>query len=635
MTPSIGEKREGDSIEAPDGKKHQPTPSKVDHFEKGLAPIKPEFIIDHKAAPPSYNDDEAEDSKSGETGGQSKRGKKNRGQNKKRDLKQVKDEVRLCPSLINPDNQRECSQGEKCTNLHDIDEYILSKPADIEGICPVYQAIGYCPSGYKCRWLSSHYEKETKKILKDAALYEESKKTNYEINYLPIQSKHALQKRKYEFTRVHEVTKYLDKVRNVTFTLNGGKDEDGKDPKLPDQETEQAKLSDNKKDIMASYIDPPFKIAEKKKLDLRGAKIVSPLTTVGNLPYRRLMKTLGADVTYSEMALCSPLIQGYNAEWALPKAHSSEYPGFGVQIATNQYDHSTRVAEVISRELGQVSELNLNCGCPIDLLYRQGQGSALMEQAPKLLRVLKGMNACSGDIPVTLKIRTGTKDNKNIAKSLVEKVLAEGDTAAITLHGRSRQQRYTKEADWNYIGEVGKVIKEWNEKKEEDKERSDIQRTNFVGNGDVFTYEDWYKGVGLEGVDSVMVARGALIKPWIFEEVESQQYLDKSATERLEYLKQYANFALEHWGSDEYGIQSARRYMLEFMSFTHRYIPVGILERLPPKLNERPPQWKGRNELETLLGSTNYQDWIKVTEMFLGKVSDKFQFVPKHKSNAH
>lgn len=633
--PSIGEKREGDSIEAPDIKKHQLQATKVDHFEKGLAPIKPEFIIDHKATVAAYNDDEAEDSKSGDTGNQSKRGKKNRGQNKKRELKQVKDEVRLCPSLINPDNQRECSQGEKCTNVHDIDVYIASKPADIEGVCPVYTAIGYCPSGYKCRWLSFHFDKESKKILKDTVLYEESKKDNYEINYLPVPSKHALQKKKYEFKTVHEVTKYLDKVRNVTFTLNGGKDEDGKDPKLPDQETEQAKLSDNKKDIMASYIDPPFKIAEKKKLDLRGAKIVSPLTTVGNLPYRRLMKTLGADVTYSEMALCSPLIQGYNAEWALPKAHSSEYPGFGVQIATNQYDHSTRVAEIISRELGQVSELNLNCGCPIDLLYRQGQGSALMEQAPKLLRVLKGMNACSGDIPVTLKIRTGTKDNKNIAKSLVEKVLAEGDTAAITLHGRSRQQRYTKEADWNYIGEVGKVVQQWNEKKEEDKERSDVQRTNFVGNGDVFTYEDWYKGVGLEGVDSVMVARGALIKPWIFEEVESQQYLDKSATERLEYLRQYANFALEHWGSDEYGIQSARRYMLEFMSFTHRYIPVGILDRLPPKLNERPPQWRGRNELETLLGSTNYQDWIKVTEMFLGKVSDKFQFTPKHKSNSH
>lgn len=75
--------------------------------------------------------------------------------------------------------------------------------------------------------------------------------------------------------------------------------------------------------------------------------------------------------------------------------------------------------------------------------------------------------------------------------------------------------------------------------------------------------------------------------------------------------------------------------MCEFLSFTHRYIPVGIMERLPPKLNERPPKWVGRNEMETMLASTDYKDWIKITEMFLGKASEEFQFIPKHKSNAY
>jgi len=133
----------------------------------------------------------------------------------------------------------------------------------------------------------------------------------------------------------------------------------------------------------------------------------------------------------------------------------------------------------------------------------------------------------------------------------------------------------------------------------------------------------------------VMVARGALIKPWIFEEVEAQQYLDKSSSERLDMLGNFSKFAIEHWGSDEYGVNIARRFMCEFISFTHRYIPVGIMERLPPKLNERPPTWVGRNEMETFLASTDYKDWIKITEMFLGKASDDFQFVPKHKSNAY
>ncbi|EGW33172.1 uncharacterized protein SPAPADRAFT_60480 [Spathaspora passalidarum NRRL Y-27907] len=335
------------------------------------------------------------------------------------------------------------------------------------------------------------------------------------------------------------------------------------------------------------------------------------------------------------MALAVPLIQGTNPEWALPKAHCSEYPGFGVQIAASKHWMAAKAAETIYKETSNVSELNLNCGCPIDLLYRQGQGSALLDQPSRLMRILRGMNASSGDIPVTVKIRTGTKDGKNTAKSLVERVLKEGDVAAITLHGRSRQQRYTREADWEYISEVGQVVKQWNDKKEEDKESSDTPRTFFVGNGDVFTHLDWHTAVDTDGIDSVMVARGALIKPWIFEEVEAGQYLDKSASERLDILKTYADFAIEHWGSDDYGVGLARRFMCEFLSFTHRYIPVGILERLPPKINERPPKWMGRNDMETLLASTDYKDWIKITELFLGKAGEDFQFIPKHKSNAY
>ena len=75
--------------------------------------------------------------------------------------------------------------------------------------------------------------------------------------------------------------------------------------------------------------------------------------------------------------------------------------------------------------------------------------------------------------------------------------------------------------------------------------------------------------------------------------------------------------------------------MLEYLAFTHRYIPVGLLEHLPPKLNERPPRYRGRDEMETLLASDNYLDWMKIAEMFLGKAGEGFKFVPKHKSNSY
>lgn len=594
--------------------------SQVKSTPKGVAAIKAEYIIANPTKPVEeayINDDEAEGGDrgteaDGDRGG--KKGKKRRGQNKNRDNRQQHEEVRLCTSLIDPQNPKPCTYGaDHCRNCHDVDVYLAAKLEDVEGPCPVFAAIGYCPAGLKCRWLHSHYNKETKELLRniDNLLKAIDGEFNFEVNKISAELKTQLQRKKYDFSKANKVTNFLD-----TLVKN---------------ETKQ----DIQKENLQSYLEAAFKPAEKKKLDLRNAKIVSPLTTVGNLPYRRLMRTLGADVTYSEMALTIPLLQGTNSEWALPKAHRLEYPGFGVQIAASKHWAAAKAAEAIYNECGNVSELNLNCGCPIDLLYRQGQGSALMDQPPKMIRILKGMNLCSGDIPVTVKIRTGVKDAKNTAKPLVERLLKEGDVAAITLHGRSKQQRYTKEADWNYIGEVAEVVQKWNDIKEDDKERTDIQRTNFVGNGDVYTHEDWYKATSIPGVDSVMVARGALIKPWIFEEVNAQQYLDKSAQERLDILRTFSNYALEHWGSDEYGVGQARRFMCEFISFTHRYIPVGILERLPPRINERPPMWRGRNELETLLGSSDYQDWIKITEMFLGKAGPNFQFTPKHKSNAY
>lgn len=595
-------KREHESPIKPEAKKPRTD------YDKGLAPIKPEFVVESVKVEEAYDDEEAEGGDRGQE--QSKRSKKNRGQNKKRDLKQQKEEVRLCLTMVDPLDPKECRFGpDKCKNTHDVGYYLLTKPADIEGKCPVYVAIGYCPAGLKCRWLGSHYNKEKNELLK-----EDKKTDNYELNKISPDRRMDLQKHRYVFEKADSYNKYLDSL--VKNDAN-------------------AKKQEETKDNAASYVEAPFKPAEKKRINLHRAKIVSPLTTVGNLPYRRLMKTLGADVTYSEMALSLPLLQGTKPEWALPKAHSTEYPGFGVQLAANHHQQASKAAEAIYNEAPNVSELNLNCGCPIDLLYRQGQGSALLDQPAKLVRILNGMNACSGDIPVTFKIRTGTKDNKNTAISLVNRVLSETDVAAVTLHGRSRQQRYTREADWDYIGEVARSVKEMNEKKQENKDLTDTQPTWFVGNGDCFTHEQWHEAVNTEGIDSVMVARGALIKPWIFEEIESQQYLDKLATQRLEHLRTFANFAVEHWGSDEYGIEVARRFLCEFIGFTHRYIPIGILERLPPKLNERPPKWRGRNELETLLGSTDYRDWIKITEMFLGKASPNFQFVPKHKSNSY
>ncbi|EDO15602.1 hypothetical protein Kpol_483p21 [Vanderwaltozyma polyspora DSM 70294] len=637
-------------------------------FSKGIAHIKAEFIAksnDNSQFQQAYNDEEIADAdRIGAEGGKNSRKhkKKQRGQNKSRDNRQVKEEKVLCPKYIqgySEDGESLCQFGDKCRFVHDIKEYLSHKKPEIEldqfKICPVFDALGFCPMGFKCRFMSSHFDKENFKLVKRGTDEERQKlwSLDHEVNRITSEEKLSLIKRRFPFTKSNEVLDIIDSIQQEFRDITApkvSKEEASEDkpkdsneaevaPQVLQREEELKKKREHQRELYLKYKDTRYFAQEKKDLDLRRKKIVSPLTTVGNLPYRRLMRKLGADVTYSEMALAVPLIQGTNSEWALPKAHSTEIPGFGVQIACSKAWQAAKAAEALAKFTPDINEINLNSGCPIDLLYRQGSGSALLDNPARMIRCLNAMNYVSDSIPITVKIRTGTRDSHPVADTLVKRLVYETDVAAITLHGRSRQQRYTRVADWDYVSTVAKSLREseasFLESAEGKESRESKRRIQFVGNGDVNNFEDWHRILNNdENIDSIMVARGALIKPWVFEEVDAQQHLDKSSTERLEILRDYAQFSMEHWGTDEYGIAQCRRFFCEFMSFFHRYIPIGICERYPVQLNERPPNWVGRDDLETLMGSTDARDWIKLSEMFFGKVEESFVFTPKHKSSS-
>ncbi|KAK9467739.1 hypothetical protein V1512DRAFT_117487 [Lipomyces arxii] len=576
-----------------------------DARDKGVSKIKPEYLLAKAHKQIEIDDDDAE------AGGKS-RVKKERGQNKGRKFAKAQDSVRFCNTI--QDGESVCKFGAECRYEHDVQKYIDSKPPDLGDKCPVYEEIGYCPSGLKCRWLHSHLIAESLKLVMDE---EKKAKAGYEVNRISRENQTLLQKKKFPTPKSNVLLPYLDALKDA------------------DMSESQIRNGEEKAEAAAAYVEPPLQPSEKQTLNLDRKMILSPLTTVGNLPFRRMCRYYGAEVTYSEMALALPLLQGSKGEWALPRTHSSERGGFGIQIAAPKLWQSTKATEVLTATCEEMSEINLNCGCPIDLVYRSGAGSALLDSQAKLLRMLKGMNTVSGQIPVTAKIRMGTRDNHPNAKKLVTRMITEGDVAAITLHGRSRQQRYTRSADWKYIGETAKIVRDMYEEHDEKEKDRDRKKVWFIGNGDCYSWKDWVDAVDEHGVDSVMVARGALIKPWIFEEIQARQYLDKSATQRLDIIKTFANYGLEHWGTDEYGINNCRRYLCEYLSFSYRYVPEGILEVLPARLQDRPPLWRGRNDLETLLGSGDYRDWIKISEMFLGPVHESFDFKPKHKSNAY
>lgn len=634
-----------------------------------------ETNIDDSAEAASHA--EREDDKRGKN---DKKGKKKKptGQNTNRSFGKSRDEKGLCSSrMFSAEfSPQECQWGEKCRFEHDLRTYLREhKREDLttfDGKCPVWDALGQCHAGWKCRLVSSHStERETADGKKELILLEDEERKEKAkprvpfatpeglVNIISNEGKNALYRKRESTPRADAYSDWLNKAsQELEKELHGQRQGEGETKANGDgdkaKDESDTKAKEEKEETRAQFIEQPFLPSEKRRIYFGPeTPTLAPLTTQGNLPFRRLCTDMGAQFTYSEMAFSMPLVQGGKSEWTLLKAHESEMlpptiiPGdnvvqgydnsrdfkFGAQIAANKPWQALKATEVLSKFTPHLRVIDLNCGCPIDLVYRDGAGSALLEHQSKLEKIIRGMNAVSQEIPITVKIRMGTKDNQPTALKLAERIVLGGyessllnvgppGAAAITLHGRSRQQRYTKQADWGYIADCAALIKRLNEKKDEitDTIREPDARyqpnggkTYFLGNGDCYSHVDYDEHVNNAGVDAVMVARGALIKPWIFEEIQTGQYLDKSASERLSYIEKFAKYGLEAWGSDEHGVGTTRRFLLEWLSFAYRYVPIGLLEYLPPHINDRPPAWRGRNELETLMASGNYKDWIKIT----------------------
>lgn len=155
---------------------------------------------------------------------------------------------------------------------------------------------------------------------------------------------------------------------------------------------------------------------EKPSINWKNKLCLSPLTTVGNLPFRRICKEFGADVTCGEMAMCSSLLQGFPQEWALIKRHESE-DIFGVQLCANNPYSLTKCGELLNSQ-ANVDFVDLNLGCPIELVYQSGGGSGMLNRP----RVLETSIKCLSDVlnvPLTVKTRTGVYSKENVAHTFV------------------------------------------------------------------------------------------------------------------------------------------------------------------------------------------------------------------------
>uniref|UniRef100_A0A6F9DC27 tRNA-dihydrouridine(47) synthase [NAD(P)(+)] n=1 Tax=Phallusia mammillata TaxID=59560 RepID=A0A6F9DC27_9ASCI len=575
----------------------------------GNAKIKTEYIFEKTRTLQVCEKESGDSTNVQPANGKPNKKNKARGQNKNRPRRPLElNSEKLCPSKVTGT----CMFGEKCKYMHNIEDYMKIKPTDIGDKCHAYRTHGKCNYGFTCRYGGDHIEKNENEYINQTNNEKELQNPMPVItNSLPRELQVGLRKRKVNFDRTVEALKCIEqhhakrKKGEVILTPN-----------------ENARV-DHQTDIKSSVTTGPIldtdvislRKCEKKTIDFRNKLYLAPLTTCGNLPFRVMCKQMGADITCGEMALATNLLQGQTSEWALIKRHPCE-DIFGVQLCGAFPDTMSRCAELLNKNC-DVDFIDINMGCPIDLIYHKGAGSALMRRTNKLFDVVTGMTSVL-DIPLTCKLRTGIESKKNIAHNILP-LLRDSGVSLATLHGRSREARYTRIADWSYVSECAKVA----------------SPMPLFGNGDILSHHDYYSALEHTDVSGIMIARGALIKPWIFTEIKEQRDWDISSTERLDIIQKFANEGLLHWGSDTRGVETTRRFLLEWLSFLHRYIPVGILETVPQRINERPPYYVGRNDLETLFASPNSNDWIKISEMVLGRIPDNFSFLPKHKANSY
>jgi tRNA-dihydrouridine synthase 3 len=327
--------------------------------------------------------------------------------------------------------------------------------------------------------------------------------------------------------------------------------------------------------------------------ELPGAVVMAPMTKGSNLPYRRLAIELGARVLVSEMVVARRLKQRRRGEFALIRRAAGE-PCFGVQLAGNRPDELAWAAALVEARGADFVDLNL--GCPIDHFTRKGLGAALARQPGRVRRNVEAMRAAVR-VPVTIKIRLGWSASKRNYLDLA-RAAVDGGAAAITVHGRTREARYRHPADWDAIAEVAGAV-----------------AVPVIGNGDLLYPHEVRERLAASGCAAVMIARGALIKPWIFKEAASG-YWDITAEERVAIYRRFVALAAEHWQLDDYGRARLRTFLRWHAGFWCRYVPRRA-DGSWPSMQHRESAFEPRSPLEALLARTDEAALDFVTDALL------------------
>ena len=240
---------------------------------------------------------------------------------------------------------------------------------------------------------------------------------------------------------------------------------------------------------------------------------LAPMEDVTDIGFRLLCKRFGASMVYTEFVSAEALIRDVKSTLQKLTISDEERP-VGIQIYGRDIDAMVEAAKIV--EQAGPDLIDLNFGCPVKKVAGKGAGAGMLQNIPKMLEITRKV-VDAVKLPVTVKTRLGWNHEQLIITELAEQ-LQDCGIQALTIHGRTRSQMYTGQADWTLIGEV---------------KRNPRIHIPIIGNGDITSAEDAKHAFDTFGVDAIMIGRATFGRPWIFKEV--RDFLDETGEKPLTF----------------------------------------------------------------------------------------------------
>jgi len=240
-----------------------------------------------------------------------------------------------------------------------------------------------------------------------------------------------------------------------------------------------------------------------KELEIKGKTILAPLAGITNLPFRRLVKECGCGVVCSEMVSAKGLFYNSEKTMALMTSSEDEKP-LSLQLFGSEPDSMARAAAFVEK-MGTADILDINFGCSVKKVVKQGAGVALMKEPETSKAILRAVRKAT-NLPFTIKIRSGW-DGTGRQALVLANIAQDAGVDAIAIHPRTASQGFKGSANWDLIRKIKEML-----------------TIPVIGNGDINCVEDAKKMFDQTGCDAVMVGRGAMSNPYLLSQIE--EYVD-------------------------------------------------------------------------------------------------------------